>query len=120
MGQSLEERAEELQKKIEALEEKMTEGRRPINGSVPERPTEEEVREHYTTHSPPQSWCPYCVKGRGTNDPHRRTRREVPDVETELKATPTISMDLMYLYDKGERPTLVATDQEVAESRAAH
>ena len=87
-------------------------GRRPIVKSAPEKPTEQEVREHSVTHTPPQAWCPHCVKGAGTNDPHKRKRREVPDVEADLTVTPTISMDLMYLYNKGERPTLVMTDHE--------
>ena len=112
MGRSLEERASELQRKVEELEERVRGGRRPIISPVPERPTDEEVREHYTTHAPPKSWCPYCAKGRSTNDPHRKQRKEVPDVEAELSATPTISVDLMYLYEKGERPTLVAVDHE--------
>ena len=72
-------------------------GRRPIVSPVPERPTEQEVLEHNTTHSPPRAWCPHCVKATAKNDPHRRERREVPDVDTELKEVPTISIDLMYL-----------------------
>ena len=71
------------------------------------------MRAHYTTHSPPQRWCLYGTKGRGTNDPHRQTRREVPDIETDLQATPAVSMDLMYLYENGERPTLVAANHEI-------
>ena len=29
-----------------------------------------------------------------------------------MTATPTISIDLMYLYEKGVKPTLVAVDHE--------
>ena len=87
-------------------------GRRPIVSPVPERPTEQEVLEHNTTHSPPQAWCPHCAKATAKNDPHKRERREVPDVEAELKEVPTISIDLMYLYEKGAQPTLIAIDNE--------
>ena len=76
MGRNLEERALELQRKVEELEERVQGGRRPIISPVPERPTDEEVRKHYTTHAPPKNWCPYCAKGRSTNDPHRKQRKE--------------------------------------------
>ena len=46
------------------------------------------------------------------NDPHKKIRREIPDVEAALDKVPTISIDLMYLYDKGSKPTLVAIDHE--------
>ena len=36
----------------------------------------------------------------------------MPDVEVNLNATPTMLIDPMYLYSKGERPTLVAIDHE--------
>lgn len=99
---------------MEESEEKLTggEGRRPIVSPVPERPTDAEVQEHNVTHSPAKPWCPHCLKGTACNDPHRQKRKEVPDVDATLNETPTISMDLMYLYDKGERPTLVAVDRE--------
>lgn len=80
--------------------------------SVPDKPTEEEVREHNVTHSPEKQWRPHCVKGAAKNDPCKAERKEVPDIETDLKATPTISIDLMYLYEKRVRSTLVAADHE--------
>lgn len=92
--------------------QKEQQGRRPIVSPVPERPTEQEVLEHNTTHSPPQAWCPHCAKATAKSDPHRRERREVPDVEPEFKEVPTISMDLMYLYEKGGQPPLIAIDHE--------
>ena len=105
-------RAEELTRRVEELEEKVIrdEGRRPIVSPVPDRPTEEELEEHNATHSPPQPWCPYCVQGTGTREPHRRSRKPVPDVETQLDEVPTISVDFMYLHEKGVHPTLVAVD----------
>ena len=44
--------------------------------------------------------------------PHRRIRKEVPDVEVVLDKVPTVSMDFTYLYEKGNRPTLVMVDHE--------
>ena len=52
------------------------------------------------------------MKATSTNEPHRRIRKEGPDVEARPEVTPTISIDLMYLYEKGVKPTLVAVDHE--------
>ena len=107
-------RAEDLARRAEELEEIIVReaGRRPIVSPVPGRLTEEEVREHYTTHSPPQPWCPHCTKAQGLRDPHWRIRKEVPDVEVTMDKVPTISFDHMYLYEKGKQPTLVCIDHE--------
>ena len=64
------------------------------------------------THSPARQWCPHCVKRGAKNSSHRATRKEVPDVEADMIATATTSVDLMYLYEKGVKPTLVAIDHE--------
>ena len=45
------------------------------------------------------------------------TRTDAPEkkcliFDADLEAVPIISMDLMYHYEKGERPTLVAFDHE--------
>ena len=48
----------------------------------------------------------------GTNDPHRGTPKEVPDVEVKLDKVPTVWIDFMYLYEKGVRPTVIAIDHE--------
>ena len=90
----------------------MEKDRRPIVSPVPDQPTEQELREHNMTHSPAKKWCPHCVKGAAKNEPHRLKRKEVPEVDTDLSATPTVSIDLMYLYEKGVKPTLVAVDHE--------
>merc|ERR1739836_181639 len=110
----MQERAEELVRRITELEDKLVreEGRRPIVSPVPNRPTEAEVREHNITHTPPKPWCPYCVMGTGERDPHAKRKKEVPDVEAVMDKVPTVSIDLMYLFDKGERPTLVMIDHE--------
>ena len=97
--EELEKRAEDLVRRITELEDKLIreEGRRPIISPVPERPTDEEVLEHNVTHTPPKAWCPYCVKGTGNRDPHRKIRKEVPDVEVVIDKVPTVSLDFMYL-----------------------
>ena len=43
---------------------------------------------------------------------HRRQRKEVPDVEAELSATPRVSVDPMCMYENLERLTPVAIDHE--------
>ena len=59
----------------EAKDEEKEGGRRPIVSQAPERPTEQEVREHNVTHTPPQAWCPHCVKGAGTNSLSQREKK---------------------------------------------
>ena len=88
-------RAEELDKRIGELENKLVreEGRRPIVSPVPERPTELEVKEHNVTHTPPKPWCPYCTAATGKRDPHPRIKKEVPDVEVPIDKVPTLSVD---------------------------
>ena len=45
----------------------------------PGEPPLQEWEEHRVDHIPYRSWCPYCVRGRGTGTPHRR-RDDVPKV----------------------------------------
>ena len=45
----------------------------------PGEPSKQEWEEHRVDHIPYRSWCPYCVRGRGTGTQHRR-RSEVPKV----------------------------------------
>ena len=52
------------------------EGQEPKMKTLPYRPSEEEVMKHNLTHIPFRSWCPFCVKGRGTGLQHRRTKEE--------------------------------------------
>ena len=80
VGDNMQERADDLVRRITELEEKLVreEGRRPIVSPVPERPTDEEVAEHNLTHTPPKPWCPYCTKAIGLRDPHARIRKDVP------------------------------------------
>lgn len=45
-------------------------------------------------------------------DPHFGIEKEVPDAEVNLDGAPTVSIDLVYLYETGEKPTLVAVDHD--------
>ena len=86
-------RADDLMREISELEEKLMreERRRPIVSPVPDRSTDEEVREHKVTHCHPKPWCPYCTKAIGLGDPHSKIRKEVPDVKVVMDKVPTIS-----------------------------
>ena len=111
---NMEKRAEDLMKRIEDSEAKIVreEGRKPIISPAPDRPTEDELKEHNTTHTSPKPWCPYCNRGAGKRDDHARMRKDIPDVEATIDKVPMLSIDYLYLYEKGERPTLVMVDHE--------
>ena len=61
----------------------------------PQRPSTQEVEEHYATHLPYRSWCPVCIKARGQEDPHRRVKKRED-------GKPVIVMDYKSLGDKLE------------------
>ena len=44
--------------------------------SDPREPTNMEKEVHELTHLPPQPWCERCVRGRGTENPHKRVTFE--------------------------------------------
>eukprot|EP00435_Cladocopium_sp_Y103_P012360 s1468_g3.t1 len=45
----------------------------PVNQpGIPAEPTEEEVREHNTTHIPYKAWCELCIAHKGRQDKHHR------------------------------------------------
>ena len=60
----------------------------------PVRPKEEEVREHERTHLPFRSWCKHCVRGRGKEMPHQKTKEKGEMVE--------VHMDFMFVGDEEE------------------
>ena len=62
---------------------------------TPFQPTLSQCLDHYVTHYPYQSWCPYCVEGRGREFGHSR-------VNKESIATPTNSFDYAFLSDGEE------------------
>ena len=65
---------------------------------TPFQPTLSQFTDHRVTHFPYQSWCPYCVEGRGREFGHRTT-------EKEWGGTPTISFDYAFLSDGDEIET---------------
>ena len=64
-------------------------GRQPLIPRAPPRVSLKEREEHEVTHTPYRSWCPYCVRGRGRNTPHRKrdSQREGD------RCVPKVSMD---------------------------
>ena len=50
-------------------------------------PSKAEVERHNLTHLPFRSWCPFCVKGKGKEAPHHRTKEgagELPEVSLDF------------------------------------
>ena len=43
---------------------------------IPATPSLEEVTQHQLTHRPFRSWCPHCVRGKGREDPHKRSTQK--------------------------------------------
>eukprot|EP00435_Cladocopium_sp_Y103_P016734 s3384_g4.t1 len=43
---------------------------------APGEPSEEEKAKHMLTHLPTASWCEHCTRGKGREDPHKRTDGE--------------------------------------------
>ena len=71
--------------------------RRPMKKQDPKMPTRAEREEHGMTHIPFRSWCKHCVRGRGKEEPCKRSGR-VPEGVAE------IHMDFMFMgEEKGER-----------------
>ena len=59
---------------------------------TPYQPTLSQLLVHCVTHYPYQSWCPYCVEGRGREFGHRC-------VAKESSATPTVSFVYAFFGD---------------------
>ena len=74
--------------------------------TVPIRPTQDEVDKHCLNHAVYRSWCEFCVKGRGKEDPHRSGKKSEMQI-------PVLCMDYGFMREKpkevGEdsRPILV-------------
>jgi hypothetical protein len=72
----------------------------------PRMPCEAEVKEHEFTHLPFRSWCRHCVRGRGKEMPHVRSR--------EQPEGPEVHMDFCFMGEEGGGPkltTLVAKER---------
>ena len=83
---------------------------KPKQLTSPYSPTEDEIREHETTHIPFRAWCPSCVQGQAVNDPH--FRRKLKDRYSK----PQISIDYSFLSTSGQEepgcmPTLNIRDK---------
>ena len=56
-------------------------GRREVKRmQSPVKPSDAEVAAHELTHLPFRSWCRHCVRGRGTEAPHRSTQKPDGDL----------------------------------------
>ena len=75
------------------------EGRAAVGIRAPQKVTNAEREEHERTPTPYRAWCPYCVKGRGRNTPHRLNKG---DDDEELKV-PRVSMDYFFMSQKDEK-----------------
>ena len=80
---------------------------------APRGPTATEREEHEATHMPYRNWCRHCVRGRGSNHPHKKTHSEDP--EQNQKKVPKIAMDYFFMAQQGERaaefPMIVMLDE---------
>ena len=71
-------------------------------------PSPDEYNRHCATHLPYRNWCPICVQAKRNNPAHRSSKPE-----DKYKHIPVISMDYMYLNEKGDEennPILVIHD----------
>ena len=42
----------------------------------PGAPTQKEWEEHMILHMPFRAWCPHCVRGRATDEPHKKSDKK--------------------------------------------
>ncbi len=85
-------------------EEDVEEAAKPKVAKSPKGPTAAEREEHEITHLPFRDWCSHCVRGRATDDPHRRGGAKQPH------EVPTVSMDYCYVgqrQDDKNTPILI-------------
>ena len=57
-------------------EDEETEQAPIIMAKDPGCPTAEEVEIHNLTHLPHRSWCPVCIKARGKEEPHFKSKED--------------------------------------------
>jgi len=65
----------------------------PVRVQDPVKPSQAEVEEHTLTHVPFRSWCEHCVRGRGEDSPHFRSKDEPRELE--------LHMDFCFVGDEG-------------------
>jgi len=60
----------------------------------PGQPTKAEKERHELTHYPFRSWCKHCVRGKGKENPHRRSK--VAEGKEDEKEVPEIHIDYCF------------------------
>ena len=71
----------------------------------PREPLNTERAVHELTHLPPQPWCEQCVKGRRTENPHKRVTFE------RAKSTlPVVAFDFCFIKTSGIVPGVTAIE----------
>jgi hypothetical protein len=80
----------------------------PDTLATPQTPGPEAVKQHVLTHLPYQSWCRFCVEGRGRDDRHRRQTT----LSEQQLTTPRIEVDFKVLDDIG--PALSRVDSSTS------
>ena len=101
-------RERKSQAAIEPEREAGPEGRRrdvAIPIADPREPTITEREVHELTRLPPQPWCEQCVRGRGTENPHKRVTFEL--AESTLLA---IAFDFCFIKTSGIVPGVTADE----------
>ena len=92
-------------------DEQEEEGIKIKSSSLPCRPSQEEVDNHYLTHIPFRSWCPHCVKGKSMGLPHHKSGGK------DLDQVPVVNIDYMFMGDNQDReaetgaPILIMRDR---------
>jgi hypothetical protein len=91
---------------MEEVEEEMG-VRTTIKMTDPKKPSKEEVEEHWKTHLPYRNWCEVCVRGRGKEDPHRKSG--------EGSGLPEVHLDFCFIGDEREPGEALTVDREGAD-----
>ena len=66
----------------------------------PQETTKQEIEDHELTHIPFRDWCVHCCKGKSRSNPHRTNKNKAE--EDEENVLTAVSMDYMYLTEKGK------------------
>ena len=81
----------------------------------PLMPRDAEVREHKLTHLPFRSWCRHCVRGRGKEMPHFKTKDE--------RGVPEFHLDFAFMGDEQDPgktvPMVVVRERDTRMTMAA-
>ena len=99
-------KVDDLTKKVaEYMEDDNARGRSPQPMvKTTQQPTKEEHQRHQLTHTPCEPWCRHCAAARAVRTQHKSKGRNailVPDIEKGTEGPTTISMDYMFLHDRG-------------------